>query len=97
MVAISDTAARALYDAVAHKGKHKGLLLAKAPRSNTLAYAAWQGAMINCNPYKASIAGIAFMDPAQREVYREIDAVFEQLGIRSLDRDRNALDRLGVW
>ena len=97
MTVISDKAARALYDACAHKGKSKGLLLAKPPRSNTLAYAAWQGAMMVCNPYKVSIAGIMFMTDEQREIMREIETILEGIGVKSLDRDRNALQRMGVW
>lgn len=94
---ISDKAALALRDAVAARGKHKGLLLARAPKSDTLAYAAWQAAQICCNPYKVSIAGLLFLTDEQREVYGEILAIFEALGINSLDRDRNALTRLRVW
>lgn len=94
---ISDKAALALKDAVAARGKHKGLLLAKAPKSDTLAYAAWQAAQLCCNPDKVSIAGLLFLTDEQREVYAEILAIFEGLGIKSLDRDRNGLERLGVW
>ena len=94
---ISDTAAHALKAAVATKGKHKGLLLAKAPPSGTLAYAAWQAAQMCCNPYKVSIAGMMFMSAEQRAVYDEVLAIFEGLGIKTLDRDRNGLERLGVW
>jgi len=94
---ISDTAARALKEAVASKGKHKGLLLAKAPPSRSLAYAAWQAAQMCCNPYKVSIFGLMLMSEDQKAVYDEILAIFEGLGIKSLDRDRNGLERLGVW
>jgi hypothetical protein len=94
---ISDTAAHALKAAVATKGKHKGLLLAKAPPSRTLAYAAWQAAQMCCNPYKVSISGMMFMSAEQRAVYDEVLAIFEGLGIKKLDRDRNGLERLGVW
>lgn len=94
---ISDAAAHALKDATVTRGKNKGLLLVKAPPSNTLAYAAWQGAMLCCNPYKASISGLLFMTAEQRAVYEEIVKIFDGLGIKTLDRDRNALDRLGVW
>jgi len=94
---ISDKAALALKDAVAARGQHKGLLLARAPKSNTLAYAAWQAAQLCCNPYKVSIAGLLFLTDEQRGVYDEILAIFEGLGIKSLDRDRNSLERLGVW
>lgn len=94
---ISDKAALALKEAVASKGKHKGLLLSKAPPSRSLAYAAWQAAQMCCNPYKVSIAGMIFMSDEQREIYNEILAIFEGLGIKSLDRDRNSLERLGAW
>jgi hypothetical protein len=53
--------------------------------------------MLCCNPFKASIAGIMFMNAEQRAVYDEILAIFEGLGIKSLDRDRNGLERMGVW
>lgn len=94
---ISDKAALALKEAVTTRGRHKGLLLAKAPKSSTLAYAAWQAAQLCCNPYKVSVAGLLFLTDEQREVYDEILAIFEGLGIKSLDRDRNSLERLGVW
>jgi hypothetical protein len=41
-----------------------------------------------------------FMTDEQREVYREIEKIFELMpkGARvALDRDREALERLGVW
>lgn len=94
---ISDKAALALKEAVTTRGRHKGLLLAKAPKSNTLAYAAWQAAQLCCNPYKVSVAGLLFLTDEQREVYDEIRNIFETLGIKSLDRDRNNLERLRVW
>lgn len=94
---ISDTAARALKAAVASKGKHQGLLLSKAPPSQSLAYAAWQAAQMSCNPFKVSIAGLMFMTAEQRAAYDEVLSIFDGLGIKSLDRDRNGLERLGVW
>ncbi len=94
---ISDKAALALKAAVATRGVHKGLLLAKAPKSNTLAYAAWHAAQLCCNPYKASISGLLFLSDEQREIHNEILNIFETLGIKSLDRDRNGLEKLGVW
>jgi len=94
---ISEKAALALKEAVASNGKHKGLLLSKAPPSRSLAYAAWQAAQLCCNPYKVSIAGMILMSDEQHEIYNEILAIFEGLGIKSLDRDRNSLERLGAW
>ena len=100
MTTISDVTAQALYDAVAHKGAHKGQLLAKAPPSRTMGYAAWQGAMLSCNPYKASIGGIMFMSVDQRKVMDEVTAIFDAVPKHvaiNLDRDRKALETLGVW
>ena len=94
---ISEQAANALKAAVSTRGKHKGLLLAKAPASQTMAYAAWQAAQMCCNPFKVSIAGMIFMTDEQRAIYDEVLAIFEGLKIKSLDRDRNALERMGVW
>jgi hypothetical protein len=100
MTVISETAAQAMYDAVAQRGPHKGRLKASAPPSRTLAYAAWQAAMLHCNPYKVSVCGLMFMTDEQRAVYREIEKIFELMpkGARvALDRDRAALERMGVW
>lgn len=97
---ISETAAQAIYDAVAKRGKNKGQLLANCPPSNTLAAAAWQAAMLTCNPYKASIGAILFFTDEQRAVYREVEKIFDLMprgAIKQLDRDRATLERLGVW
>lgn len=97
MAIISEKSAKAFHSAISQRGKSKGLLLAKAPPSNTLAFAAWHGAMMVCNPYKVSIPGLLFMTQEQREVFREVERVLENLGIKNLDRDRNALQRIGAW
>lgn len=99
-ITLSDTAAQALRDAMVKRGTRKGKLLSSAPRSDSLAYAAWQGAMINCNAYKASIAGLLFMSDEQRAIYKEINALFEAMprNVRiAMDKDRAALESLGVW
>ena len=78
-------AARAAFDAaLTTRGPRKGMLLARAPASHTLAYAAWNGAMMSANPYKVSIAGMMFMSAEQR-------------ARMTLDRDRANLERLGAW
>lgn len=94
---ISDTAAHALQSATVTRGANKGLLLARPPKANSLAYAAWQAAVMACNPYKASIFGLIMMTAEQRAVYDELLHIFDTLGVRNLDRDRNALERMGVW
>lgn len=99
MATLSDKAAKALYDAVAQSGKHKGLLKAKAPPSSSLAYAAWQGAQLVCNPFKVSIAGMMLMTDEQREVMREVEAFMEHYRetMKHADRDRRALESIGAW
>lgn len=97
-IQLSQEAQEALKACLVTKGKNKGALLKQAPPMATLAYAAWQGAMINANPYKASIAGLMFLSPEQWLIYNEINALFEAMpSLRFLDRDRAALEKLGVW
>jgi hypothetical protein len=100
MATLSPAAARALRDAVATKGKHKGMLLKRCPASNTLAAAAWQGAMMVCNPYQVSIAACMFMTPEQRAIMHEVTACLEQFPkarMTAMQRDRATLESLGVW
>ena len=100
MPELSHTAAAALALALSSRGPNKGKLLSKAPPSQTLAYAAWQAAMLSVNPYKASIAGALFLSPEQRavrdEVLAHIDAMPKHVRIQ-MDKDRAGLERLGVW
>ena len=97
---LSTIAKEALTLAYAKTGKNRGQLLAKCPRSETLAAAAWQGAMLSCNPYKASIGSMLFMSAEQRAVRDEVlthfDALPREYRIMA-QRDREALERLGVW
>ena len=84
----------------ATRGPNKGHLLAKCPPSHTLEAAAWQAATLVCNPYKASVAAVLFMNPLQRELFNEVLAYMEAQPMwkqRKLDRDRQALSKLGVW
>jgi len=94
-------AARAAFDAaLATRGPRKGMLLARAPASHTLAYAAWNGAMVSANPYKASIAGMIFMSAEQHGIRAEVTAWVDAQPKRArmaLDRDRANLERLGAW
>ena len=97
---LSETARTALTVAYTTRGKHRGQLLAKCPSSNTLAAAAWHGAMLSCNPYKASIGAMLFMSAEQKAVRDEVLAHFDALprAYRIMaQRDREALEALGVW
>jgi hypothetical protein len=94
---LTETAAAAVRACIIEKAGHVKLK-AKPPRSNTLAYAAYQGMIINFNPYKASVVGIMFMSDEQRAIYREVEAWAEaNPQLRGLDSDRLALETLGVW
>jgi hypothetical protein len=98
--ALSPAAKAALAKAYATRGKHRGQLLAKCPRSNTLEAAAWQGAMLVVNPYRASIGAMLFMNAEQKAVRDEIVAHFESLPREyqiMAQRDRETLESLGVW
>ncbi|CAB4169574.1 hypothetical protein UFOVP1302_37 [uncultured Caudovirales phage] len=100
MTILSVTAAAALAAARSTRGPNKGRLLRSAPPSGTLAYAAWQGAMLAVNPYKASIAGAMFLSAEQRAVRDEVLAHMDAMPKKQrilLDQDRASLERLGVW
>jgi hypothetical protein len=100
MTKLSDAAREALRGAYATRGKHKGQLLARCPASSTLASAAWQGAMMSCNVYQASVAAVLFMSAEQKAIYHEVMAHFDAMphAYRIMaQRDREALEHLGVW
>lgn len=97
---LSTIAKSALEGAYATRGKHRGQLLARCPRSTTLAAAAWQGAMMVCNPYQVGIGTVLFMSAEQRAVMDEVQAHFEALPREyqiMAQRDREVLETLKVW
>jgi len=99
-MALSEAAKEALGACYATRGKHKGQLLAKCPPSTTMAAAAWQGAMFECNIYKASIGAVIFMSPEQKAVFKEVTDFFHTLPksiMTAQQRDRKTLEGLGVW
>lgn len=97
---LSTKAAEALAAAISSRGPNKGRLLRSAPPSSTLACAAWQGAMMVVNPFKASIMSMMMMDEEQRLVRDEVQRHFDAMPKReriAFDKDRAGLERLGVW
>jgi hypothetical protein len=97
---LSDQSKAALAACFATKGKHKGQLLAKCPRSNTLEAAAWQATMLCVNPFRASIGAVIFMTAEQRIVWNEVMTFIESLPKETqvaLERNRQALEQWGVW
>jgi hypothetical protein len=99
-MSLSPTAQAALASATCTRGPNKGRLLKAAPPSTTLAYAAWQGAMMVVNPYKVSLAGLMFMSEAQLILRAEVARHFKSLPKAqriSYDKDRATLEACGVW
>jgi hypothetical protein len=97
---LSPQAKAALMLCYASRGAHRGQLLARCPKSDTLAAAAWQGAMLACNPFKASVAACLFMTEEQREIRDEVLNHFCSLPpeyMKMAERNREALEALGVW
>lgn len=98
--ALSPAAATALAACYARRGAHKGQLLARCPTMGTLACAAWQGAMLAVNPYRASIGSLMLMSPEQKSIAHEVTTFFEALPRDqqiAAERNRSALEALGVW
>ena len=83
--------------AIATRGKHKGKLKRVCPPMGTDAAAAWQALTLLSNPYKISIFQISLFSERQAWIYRNIVNALEPLDIRSLDRDRAALEIMGAW
>ena len=94
---LRDACIAAIDAALVTRGKHKGALLARCPRSNTDAAAAWQALVGHANPYKMGIGTILFFTPRQSAIYRAIDDACAGRDLRSIDRDRVALELLNVW
>ena len=87
----------AIAAACVSRGKRKGMLKAACPPMGTNAAAAWQAMMLEANPYKASIAQIMMLRGEARAIYDAIEASLKGIDLRGLDRDRVALEGLGVW
>jgi len=91
--------AAALKFAIAQRGKNRGLLKSKSPAMGTDAAIVWQACMMEANPYKVGIAATmigAWADP-EFKAYVDQWVNENRATIARLDRDRNALESLGVW
>jgi hypothetical protein len=99
-MSMSATAQAALAAAICTRGPNKGRLLKAAPPSTTLAYAAWQGAMLSVNAYKASIFGLVMMTDEQRAIAKQVQEHFDAMPKAdriAFDKDRATLEACGVW
>ena len=88
---------RAYASATVSRGKRKGLLLASCPAMGSDAAILWQCVQIVSNPYKVSIGQTLFCQ--DREFREECLQWVEsrKADLTLLDRDRLALETLGVW
>jgi hypothetical protein len=99
-MSLSATAQAALAAAICTRGPNKGRLLKAAPPSATLAYAAWQGAMLSVNAYKASIFGLVMMTDEQRAIAKQVQEHFDAMPKAdriTFDKDRACLEACGIW
>jgi|688.fasta_scaffold234307_5 hypothetical protein len=85
--------------ALATQGKRKGFLLSRMPVSNSDAGLFWRAAVMTWNPYKASVAGLLFLRPEEKEFLIYCERYCEALKVQGvcLDYDRHRLSSLGVW
>ena len=86
-------------DAIAQRGKHKGQLKAKCPPMGTDGAIMWTALMMYANPFKVgmihSIMG-GVCDPTFKAECEQFAKERESV-LKHFDRDRVALDKLGVW
>ena len=89
----------AIESAISTRGKNKGQLKATCPRSDTDAAAAWQALQMEANPYKVSMGTCLFFSTRQTKIFNAVLETIRDrnIDVRGLDRDRVALESLGVW
>jgi len=99
MISLSEKAEKAVKESL-----NNGLLRQTPPKKDSLAYAAWWSIMFECNPFKAPISGAMRMNQEQTEIRREVESWWSSLSpnVRrvlesGLDKDRRALESMGVW
>jgi hypothetical protein len=86
-------------DAIATRGKNKGKLKAKCPPIGTDAAIMWTQMMLYANPYKVGMMH-AIMGAHSDPEFTEACSAFakERSSVaKYMDRDRVALESLGVW
>ena len=87
---LKDICIAAIKTATATRGQHKGRLKSKCPPMGSDGAAAWQAIIGHSNQYKLGMGHIMFFTDRQRAIYNAIDKAL-------MDRDRVALDTLGVF
>ena len=89
----------AVQGAVSSRGKSKGMLKAKCPGSATDAAAAWQAIISFANPFKVSVGTCVLFSERQRQIFSLVELMVRngEINYKNMDRDRVALDNMGVW
>ena len=97
---MNDRIEAAITGAFCSKGANKGYLKAKCPPMGTDAAIYWQAVVAVVNPYKMGIMHLMFMTPEQSEFYdvcvKKVEGERKSVRI-AMDRDREALEKMGVW
>ena len=91
---LSEREVAAVRSAITTRGKHKGRLKANAPSSwgDPWGNAAWNG--LQPNAFKVQFGCVAFLADAEREFFDFLNLINTPAW---LDRDRAALQSMGVW
>jgi len=89
---MQDRLVQALKDATAQRGKNKGMLKAKCPPMGTDGAIMWNAIMLYANPYKVGMTHLLCGAVCEPEFKQMCDDF-----ARDMDRDRVALENLGVW
>lgn len=90
---------QAIHGAIATRGNNKGKLKAACPPMHTDAAAAWQAIQSEANPFKLSLTACLFFTARQQTIFNAVRKTIRtnRIDVRSLDRDRLALENLGAW
>ena len=92
-----DVCLAAIDAAKVSRGKNRGMLKAKCPKSDSDGAAAWQAMTLQANPYKAGLYTIAMFTERQMAIFDAVGQAIEGYDVNHLDRDRTILESLGVW
>lgn len=85
--------------ALCQRGPRRGQLKVSPPKYGTDGYIAWNAIQTVVNPFKVSMGALLFLTEEQQALAEECKAWIRSVPSlqRVLDRDRKALESLGVW
>ena len=97
MTTLKENVKQGFKDAIASRGKNKGLLKAKCPPINTLGAAVWNAIQNYSNPYKVGFGHLMFMRGETKEVYNHVVDCGKRVDLSKFDKDANVLRELGIF